>query len=309
VETEQPVKDSDIQDRMSSFFGGPPEVATDPEAEAPAEQTQAATDAEEGETPNEYEAEPADDLVEIELEDGEKYRVPPKLKDRVMADKDYTVKTQELAVQRKAVEDKAMFVEAREKLSEALNEDMAEVQRLEYQRKQYEGLDWSALYNADPGQAMKLRDQRDELAREIAQKTDTLQQKVRRGHEMLTQHADKQWEIAVEGAKQRIGKVSPAEDAAMLDQVRVLGFDASEIKSKLADSRILQAIHKAAKWDALQKAKPGAVQAAQKAPPILKSGPVNPNAQQNTREKALRQQVKKTGNINDVARLLASRIK
>jgi len=308
MSTEQPVKDSDIQGRMNSFFGGPPEVAAQPETETPEEPT-ATPEATDGEEPNEYEANPADDLVEIELDDGEKYRVPPSLKDRVMASKDYTVKTQELAVQRKSIEDKAQFVEAREKLSEALRDDMAEVQRLEYQRKQYEGLDWSALYNADPGQAMKLRDQRDELAREIQQKSGVLQQKVQRGQQILTQHAEKQWEIAVEGVRQRIGKVTQAEDAAMLDQVRELGFSAEEIKTKLADSRILQAIHKAAKWDALQRTKPGAVAQAQKAPPILKAGAVNPNAQANTRDKALRQQVKKTGNLNDVARLLASRIK
>ena len=308
METEQPVTDSDIQGRMSSFFGGPPEVAPQPEAEPPEAQTAEPAEADEAE-PNEYEAEPADDLVEIELDDGEKYRVPPKLKDRVMADKDYTVKTQELAVQRKAIEDKAQYIEAREKLSEALRADMDEVQRLEYQRKQYEGLDWSALYNADPGNAMRLRDQRDELAREIQQKSATLQQKMQRGQEILSQHAEKQWEIAVEGAKQRIGKVTPAEDAAMLEQVRALGFDAAEIKSKLADSRILLAIHKAAKWDALQKAKPGAVATAQKAPPILKAGPVNPNASTDSREKALRQQVRKSGRVDDVARLLASRLR
>lgn len=308
MKTEQPVTDSDIKDRMSSFFGAPPEVATEPEDES-TEVPKENPEAEDGDAPNEYEAEPADDLVEIELDDGEKYRVPAKLKDRVMAGSDYRVKTQDLAVQRKATEDRAQYVEAREKLSEALRDDMAEVQRLEYQRKQYEGLDWSALYNADPGQAMKLRDQRDELAREIQQKSGVLQQKVQRGQQILTQHAEKQWEIAVEGVRQRIGKVTQAEDAAMLDQVRELGFSAEEIKTKLADSRILQAIHKAAKWDALQRTKPGAVAQAQKAPPILKAGAVNPNAQANTREKALRQQVKKTGNLNDVARLLASRIK
>ena len=308
MDTEQPATDSDIQGRMNSFFGAP-EVAK-PEVEAPEVPTAAAPEAEEGDEPNEYEVEePTDELVEIETDDGEKYRVPPKLKDRFMAAKDYTVKTQDLAIQRKSVDDRAQFVEAREKLSEVLRDDMAEMQRLEYQRKQYEGLDWSALYNADPGQAMKLRDQRDELAREIQQKSGMFQNKVQRGHQMLNQHAEKQWEIAVAGVRERIGKVSPADDAAMLDQVRALGFDAAEIRTKLADSRILQAIHKAAKWDALQKAKPGAVAQVQKAPPILKSGPVNNNAQANTKEKELRDRVRKTGRIEDVGRLLASRMR
>jgi len=304
MDTEQPVTDSDINSRLSSYFGAPPEVAEAAEPDTPEEAAPPpAEEAKDGET-NEYEAEPADDLVEIELEDGEKYRVPPKLKDRVMADKDYTVKTQELATQRKAIEDKAQYLEAREKLSQALTEEMAEVQRLEYQRKQFEGLDWSALYNADPGQAMKLRDQRDELAREIQSKSAALQQKAQRGQQILSQHAEKQWEIAVQGVRERIGKVTPEEDAAMLDQVRALGFDATEIKSKLADARILQAIHKAAKWDALQKGKPGAVASAQKAPPVIKPGASQgTTATAKTQYVDLRKSLKKSGSIKDAAKL------
>lgn len=307
--TEQSAPDSDITSRLTAVFGGPaPEVAPEPEQPEPqieAEQAEAAPD----DTPDEPQEAEDPSLVEIDLGDGEVVRGPQKLKDAVERQRDYTVKTQELAVQRKAVEDKAQYVEAREKLISTVQDEIGEYKSLQAQHKQYETLDWDAIYSANPGQALKLRDQRDDLARQIAEKSQAIQQKAQQAQAMQQQHMDQQWKLAAEGARQRIGKFTADDDLAMAQQARALGFDDNEIKAKLADSRLLHALYKAAKWDALQAGKSAAVQTAQKAPPVLKPGAANTNTQAVQKDKALRDRVKKSGNINDVARLLASRMR
>jgi hypothetical protein len=72
-----------------------------PDAEAqPNEQESTDTPEPEAETP----AQPEVEMVEAELDDGEKVLVPKKVKDRMMADKDYRHKTMELSAQRKQFE-------------------------------------------------------------------------------------------------------------------------------------------------------------------------------------------------------------
>jgi hypothetical protein len=139
-------------------------------------------------------------------------------------------------------------------------------------------------------------------------KQQAISQKAQQGQQILAQHAEKQWQFAVEGVRQRIGKVSPEEDAAMLAQVQALGFDSKEIKTKLADSRILQAIYKAAKWDALQAGKTAALKTAAKAPPVIKPGSNTQNTA-TVKDKIVRDRLRKSGDYKDAARLLMARMK
>jgi hypothetical protein len=248
------------------------------------------------------------DLVEFELEPGEVFKGPQKLKDAVERNRDYTVKTQELAAMRKAVEDKAQFVEAREQLMTQLDGELSEYRALQAQQKQYESLDWNALYNANPGQAMQLRDQRDDIARQLQVKEQAIRGKTQHMAGMQSQHADKQWALATEGAKQRIGKLSPDEDLAMAAQVRALGFDDGEFKTKLADSRILHAIYKAAKWDALQSGKTQALLRANTAPPVIKPGSVDPAMSEKMRNLNFAKQIKSAKSNSEKSEMAVQRM-
>lgn len=78
------------------------EQSEQPEQEASPEEEQAEEPkAEEAETPPQ---EPEEPVVEFELEDGKKLKVPEALKPHLMRDKDYRQKTMALAEQRKALE-------------------------------------------------------------------------------------------------------------------------------------------------------------------------------------------------------------
>jgi hypothetical protein len=101
-----------------------PDVIQDSEVVAPAEesQTEAATPNVETET-EQTDTEPSATADEEEVEfEGEKYKLPPKLKDALLRQADYTRKTQEVAEQRKAIESQA-----------------AEVRRMAEEQQQYVG--------------------------------------------------------------------------------------------------------------------------------------------------------------------------
>lgn len=299
--TEQSPADSDIEGRLTSFYGGgEPEAAPEPEEAAEVVEAQDETPEDDQQPEDEEDA----SLLEIDLGDGEIVKGPAKLKELAEAGKDYTVKTQRLASAVKAVEDRAYFVEAKEQLSGAVQSELAEYKALEIQLERYKGLDWSVLYDTNPGQALQLREQRDELTRTMQEKASAIQQKAAHMQQMTAKHRDNQWEMAVKGARERIGTLTPKEDAAMLDLVQSLQFTQDEVKTRLADARILEIVNMAAKWKALQSGKAGSIATAQKAPPVVKPGVSKGfGAQSQSKYKDARQALKKSGDLRDAARL------
>jgi hypothetical protein len=121
-----------------------------------------------------------DDSEEIE-HDGEKYRLPKKLaahiKNGTMFQDDYTRKTQSLSEQKKAVAEQETRVQQQAQEHEAFLSEVADVRAIEKQLKQFEGINWDQLSDADPVQAMKLdramrqlQSQRDQMAGALTQK-------------------------------------------------------------------------------------------------------------------------------------------
>lgn len=142
------------------------EVAEEVEA---AEET---TEEPETEEANEQ-AEPQEEMDEWEA-DGKKYTIPKAIKANLMMQADYTRKTQELAEQRKAIqEEKERHVQANQEYLR----DVSKVLAVDDQIEQYKKLDWNALTNEDPVQAQQLfiqfqtlKDQREALARQVDQR-------------------------------------------------------------------------------------------------------------------------------------------
>lgn len=309
-----PDSDSSTLARLAALESQP-EAAADPEPaqeSAPPEQDQTDyTDTLDEVAQDEAPAAEAD-LAEVFADDGEPLKVPAKLKDSFLRWQDYTKKTQEVSKLQEAAQDRLHFAEAREQLVGAILQDVAEHRALQKQLEQFQALDWQQLYNQDPGHTLKLRDQRDQLQQRLSSIQAQIAQKAQTHQSAANQHAEKQWLLAVEAAKARIGKFTAEEDAAMLNVVKDLGFSEKEMKTKLSDPRILHALHKAAKWDMLQKQKPGAVAAFSKAPPVVKPGASKgQGAVQIDKYKALRQEMRKTaGNqqANDRASLQLFRL-
>jgi hypothetical protein len=120
--------------------------------------------------------EPVDDDEEIE-HDGEKYKIPKALKDAFLRQQDYTQKTQSVAEQRKEVEAHKAELQQREQVQRQNIAEYAQAYALDEQLKQYAGIDWNALIDSDPVQAMKfdrqmkdLQQRRDQVVASVTEK-------------------------------------------------------------------------------------------------------------------------------------------
>lgn len=132
-----------------------PEVASDEAEEIEAE----ASEQEEGDEPSDddpTEDEPAEpETVEIEL-DGIKYSVPAALKDRYMQHADYTRKTQEVAAERKALEEQQTTLQQRAEQQRQFLKDYGELTHTDGLLEQFDKVDWNQLGQEDPDQAQRL---------------------------------------------------------------------------------------------------------------------------------------------------------
>lgn len=97
------------------------------------------------------EGQPEDDTEEVDW-DGAKYRVPKPLKDALLRQADYTRKTQELAEQRRTVEQHFQSLTQQAELQQATLEHRVNLRTVEQQLQQFQNTDWQAYaqaYGAD----------------------------------------------------------------------------------------------------------------------------------------------------------------
>lgn len=290
-----------VEERLAAHFGGAAESA--PEEAAADDEAIAA----------EVESEPESEdsgLIEEEV-DGVVLRGSKEAVEAFKSERahkaDYTRRTQEAAQMRQAAEDRMQFAEAREHFVSALMTDYASLQAKQTELKQLNEQDLGALYESSPSLALRVQQRIQSVKDEIAQMQGVLSQKAQNMQSAIAQHRDKQWNMAVEAYKART-QVSPSEDVAMLRTVTDLGFSQDELKSRFADPRFLALVHDAAKYRSIQSGKTLALDKAAKAPPVLKPGATPSSAATDGKKyQSARQQLRKSGNVNDAARLLAMR--
>lgn len=298
--------ESSVEDRLANFFSPEPEAAPEVEDSAPADTSEAPeenqyADAEE----NAEESAPSADLEEFTTDEGATYQVPKDLKPYLERRADYSKKTAELSVLREQAQDRLHYTEAREQIMGSVIQELGQLQALQSQLAQFQNFDTSQL---SLEQKWDLRERQTALERQLSQVSGAIQAKARAAEEKQQLHARTQWDLAQRGFMERIGKVSQEENNAMLRTVQETGFSESELKTRFADPRFLALVHKAAKWDSLQQGKPAAVATASKAPPVVRPGGVT-NTASVSKDKALRQRLKTTGNVRDAAALIASRMR
>jgi hypothetical protein len=237
---------------------------------------------------------------EVEL-DGETFKVPKKLAEAVLRQKDYTQKTQAVAEEKRIVEDKRQYLEAREQLFSASIKEVAELQTLQSQLEQYAALDWQTLINDDPQQAMRLSLGRQELQAKLAEKQSNLQRTHAQFEASTAQHKAKQLEMGRAELQRRVGTLSEADRKNTWQQGVALGFTESELQS-IPDPRLMHALYKAAKWDALQSAKPVAMKKVAEAPKAIR--PVAPVPARQQQNNAALDRLKKTGRATELIKFL-----
>jgi DNA repair exonuclease SbcCD ATPase subunit len=132
------------------------ELAAPVDAEIEQETEETVVDDEEiPEEGEEVEPEPEDDSEEID-HNGEKYKIPKALKDAFLMQQDYTKKTQEVAEARKQFEAQQQEFQQRAQFQQAHIQEVAALHNIEAQLSQFQNVDWQALIEQDPVEAMKL---------------------------------------------------------------------------------------------------------------------------------------------------------
>jgi hypothetical protein len=302
METEQSIpSDSEpsIESRLAAALGnGEPEVATD--TEAPQE---VAPDADIADDESEIETTDAE-FVDVEDDAGETFKVPAKLKEAFLRTQDYSRKTAEVARLREAADDRIQYAEAREKLITEIVGEVAELKAVHAQMQQLQNIDLGALYNVDAGQALRVRDQRDALKDRMAQLQHAIQVKAQNAEATKQKHSGQQWEYAQRGFFEATGKISETENVEMAQAAQKLGFSDADLKGRLADSRVLRAIHLASKYLKLQDSKSSVTAAVSKAPPVVKPGAAVPGKASADQVTKLRQRLKTSGDVKDAQALL-----
>jgi hypothetical protein len=271
----------------------------DNQPEPPEEQAQA----EESEEPEAEEGEEAEskpeDLVAVELDDGKTYEVPKAVADGILRNKDYTQKTQQLAAERRQLEAEAsQVVQERTVYANLLG-------RLEEAIAQYNPKepDWASLaQHPDPAvywQQQALWNEHQRRLNAINEEKGRLTQLQQmdfveklKGH--LSQAAEKLVE-AIPAWKDE--KRQKADKERLKEYALQSGFSAEEV-ARAYDYRVLVWGYKAQKYDEMmsRQVRPQPTLGPRTMPAGPSTGHTTSKA---TRIAKLKQQVKKTGRMED----------
>jgi hypothetical protein len=291
-----------VESRLSSFFASeaaPEETQAEPQQEAPPalpveeEQQEVAPEAVEGEA------------FEV---DGVEYRLPPELKAKVadwregaLRREDYTQKTQQLAeLTRQAAAINEAF-QVQKQFDEQIAPKRDELARVKHQLAQFKGVNWTDL---TVEQHLSLRSQMEQLKDSATELEGSIKQEQAKFAEHTVGKKRELLETGHRYLSQAIKGWNEQHQESAISAARSVGFSDHEIGSVI-DPRFVHMAYKAAMYDKLQGAKPAAVAAVQKAPPVVKPGAsLGTGVAAETKYRDARAQLKKSGSLKDAARLL-----
>lgn len=247
----------------------PEKSATEPEPEnedTEADEDQSDPDKGDPETDDE----PTAELVEVEI-DGKTYQVPPEVHKATLRQADYSRKMNEVGTVEKTakarLEQAEKLIDGAEKFAEAL----AEVNAAKAQIARFEKVDWTLLRTTNPAEYAATRADLQayisdhEAAVRKAQGVDSELSEVRAKDQATKRGAMLQdLQKNLKGWGDELGaKIT----RYALDQ----GYTAEELQN-FADAKMVIALDKARKYDALQNDKAGLKAKAQDAPRVVKPG-------------------------------------
>lgn len=291
---DQSLSEVESTDRMLEFLGGEDEEEQQVETQEaePEEQPEEETEEVEPEA-----AEP--EFIELVV-NGEQLK---KSKDEVveLAQKglDYTQKTQLLAEERRRAQAEINARLEEFKLREAVIDKVAEAKAIESQLQQFSLIDWNALVDSDPVQAMKL----DRQYRNLQETYNRTVGDINTASQQARQHQEDLKKESFQREGQSLLNVIPEwKDAAKRDSERVLvkstlqqaGFSAEEIET-LADHRQVVIARKAMLYDQLMAKKPELTKKVAEAPKPVKPGTSQQRNPKGSDYSKARESLKKTG--------------
>lgn len=299
---EQPATESDTstaEDRFADLLmgGEQPEQGEDEQGQSAVEAGEEQTE-EQGEEAAESAA-----LEEVEF-NGKQFKVPAELKSALMAQSDYTKKTQEIAAQKALLATHEMQLRHAAEFQKAVEPEVKALQQLEMEIARYKSVDWSSLdteqYIRTKGVFDQLKDAKAEVEAKLGQKRGEFQQAM---HNFMQE--------GVKKGNDYLAKFIPkwgAETGKALEEYSLNnGLTQADIAQFLTTKPdVLKALWKASQWDALQSQKPGVQKRAEKAPPVIKPG-ATPTASQQS-DAALNKALRGAKTSQQKAKILGPKI-
>jgi hypothetical protein len=226
---------------------------------------------------------------------------------------DYTKKTQEVAEQRKALEEYAQTVKVQEEvfmqqvqLQQALIGDVAQLTAVDKQLAAFNDVNWQELSDNDFVEAQKLfftynqlQQQRGQLATELEAKAQQIQQ----------QQAAKMQEKIAQG-KEILAKEIPNWSRETTQELMTFGkeygFSDDELGT-IIDPRHVKVLHDAMQWRKLQKNSVAKNKVSQ-AKPVVKPGAKDTKQEATSANRQIREQLRKTGKADYAQKLIENMI-
>ena len=287
----------DVNQAASAFEGmmGESEEAEQGQSEGQPEYQQETDEVEyEEEQPKQrYKVKASGEEVEVELDE---------LIKGYQQGTDYTKKSQALAEQRKAIEAE------RGHLEQVKQERQAYAQKLQaldsFLTQQHQGVDLDVLKETDPiGYAVAVAEQSQrekQLAVVRNEQQRLAQQQQAEQQSQLQAHLRTQSEKLVSLIPELATPQGDAVRKQIRDYAKSEGWTDQELSS-VYDSRAVNTMYKAMKYEQLQKSKPELNKKLQSAPKMMRSGTSVPQAR-SSQDKQVMQRLRETGKVADAAK-------
>jgi len=290
-------------DRMMQFVENDAIGGDIPEDEEQEETLQA-----EGEEP-EVEEEPVEEPLEEITHNGElKKLTKTELKELAQKGFDYTSKTQQIAEERKVLEDQKRYTAEQAQFQNSFIAQIAEAKAIESQLAQFKQVNWQQLASDDPMQYLSLNQTHQDLKEQYNAKVNEINElhgKAKQAHsqqkaELLQREAQAMMQAIPEW---KDSAKASAEMSEMKQYLAKSGFGQQEVEA-IFDHRQVAVARKAMLYDKMMATGQKKVQAA---PPAARPGgkQQTQNSSQNTE---LRQRLRKTGSGDYAAKLIENMI-
>jgi hypothetical protein len=295
-----------IEDRfMAVLEPEQQDEAPEEQEAAPQDNAEEETEADSQDTPDEEseeqveaeEEESEPDLVEVEV-DGQSFKVPEVLKDKIMLQADYTRKTQEVAEQRKQVEQAQVQLQQAAQFQQQSLAEYAELLTIDKQLQDYSQVNWNALIDSDPVEFMRLSQARNDLKEARGNLTAQLNQKY---EQQQYQQLEAQKKLLDDGF-QTLTKEIPnwnTELARTLNHFAVekFGFTKAEMDA-VVDPRVVKVLHAAFQLQKQATNRPLTDKKVANLPKVSKPGSVSKQTAMQSQESDARKALKKTGSVD-----------
>ena len=203
---------------------------------------------------------------------------------------DYTAKTQELAEQRRSVEQYAQAIQRQAEFTGKFQQDLSQITAMDMQLQQFQNVNWEQWMDSDPVEASKgyqryqmLRQTREDTARQVSSRQAQAQAEMERVNQARLAESAAELE-------RDLGKAWNAETRkALSTHGKNYGFTDAELGS-IQDPRVVKVLLDAYKYRQLQDQKPEINKKVSEAPKLAKPGskPATANTQTQKLSKILR---------------------